>query len=205
MTRLKRRTSAREAVRFAIVLIFLSFLGTSAVRAHVHVQGNATAVEVDIDRARIAEVLSALGQTFNVRYRTSIALDELIGGTYSGSLGGAPASNARRGSSTHELSGAEFQDRQEGIRDPSQVFNFIAGKSRLCADQFYGLGGVVKGHDVNDGVRIAAKFAHPNESSIVHVCIRKALARAGASLWGNGTASRAVQAAKGLWGLFWML
>jgi hypothetical protein len=53
----------------------------------VHVQGNPAAVQLDARQSTIIEVLSALSAAFNISYRSSIALDEALNGTYAGSLG----------------------------------------------------------------------------------------------------------------------
>jgi hypothetical protein len=52
----------------------------------LHIAGDAAALEVEVRQARIADVLSALAG-FNIRYRSSIALDEIVDGAYTGSLG----------------------------------------------------------------------------------------------------------------------
>jgi hypothetical protein len=52
----------------------------------LHIAGDAAALEVEVRQARIADVLSALAG-FNIRYRSSIALDEILDGAYTGSLG----------------------------------------------------------------------------------------------------------------------
>jgi len=52
----------------------------------LRVQGNADAVQVEIHQASITKALSVLASTFNFRYRSSIALDEILNNTYAGSL-----------------------------------------------------------------------------------------------------------------------
>ena len=49
-------------------------------------RGDAAALEVEVRQARITDVLTALAG-FNIRYRSSIALDEILDGAYTGSLG----------------------------------------------------------------------------------------------------------------------
>jgi len=56
-------------------------------RAEVHVEGNAAAVRVSTDRAKISEVLSAIAKTFQVTYRTAIPLDAQADSTYTGTFG----------------------------------------------------------------------------------------------------------------------
>jgi hypothetical protein len=52
----------------------------------LRIEGDAAALHVVVHQATLAIVLSALA-TFNVRYRSSVELDEAIEGTYAGSLG----------------------------------------------------------------------------------------------------------------------
>jgi hypothetical protein len=52
----------------------------------LRIEGDAAALHVEVRHATIAEVLSALAG-FNIRYRSSIALDKAVEGTYAGSLG----------------------------------------------------------------------------------------------------------------------
>jgi hypothetical protein len=54
--------------------------------AEVKVAGNAATVRVTVSRDSISDVLSAVTATLKVRYRTSVPLDTVISGTYSGSL-----------------------------------------------------------------------------------------------------------------------
>jgi hypothetical protein len=58
-----------------------SIAGTEAVR----IKGDAKAVELDVHRATLADVLTALAR-FNIRYRSPVALNEVIDGAYAGSL-----------------------------------------------------------------------------------------------------------------------
>ena len=52
----------------------------------LHIEGDATALRVEVRQTTIADVLSALGR-FNIRYRSSTGLDEVLDGTYAGPLG----------------------------------------------------------------------------------------------------------------------
>jgi hypothetical protein len=61
-------------------------VATSA-RAEVHVEGSPLAVRITTSQDAIADVLSAVATTFNVRYRTAIPLDAAASATYSGSFG----------------------------------------------------------------------------------------------------------------------
>ena len=51
----------------------------------VHVSGNDTSLRVEAHQATLAAVLAALAKR-KLRYRTSIALDEIVDGTYEGSI-----------------------------------------------------------------------------------------------------------------------
>ena len=87
MTRIAQRAGVRR-IRCvpALSVVFLSSLSTIA-GAEVHVEGSPAAVRVTTGRDTISDVLSALAATFNVQYRTTIALDAAADATYSGSLG----------------------------------------------------------------------------------------------------------------------
>ncbi|MGA8497762.1 MAG: hypothetical protein WB764_19900 [Xanthobacteraceae bacterium] len=52
----------------------------------IRVRGDMAAVRLDARRTTIADVLAALNAAFAMSYRSSIALDEEINGTYAGSL-----------------------------------------------------------------------------------------------------------------------
>jgi len=74
-------------LRLAIAALAIALiLGASAARAEVRVQGSAAAAQIDAVGASITEVLSSLRAAFDVRYRSPIALDETVHGTYEGSV-----------------------------------------------------------------------------------------------------------------------
>jgi hypothetical protein len=54
--------------------------------ADVQVEGTPAAVRVTTNQDTIADVLSAFGTNFNVKYRTAVPLSAASNGTYSGSL-----------------------------------------------------------------------------------------------------------------------
>jgi hypothetical protein len=60
-------------------------LATSA-SAEVHVEGDLSALRMTISGDALSDVLSALGASFPVKYRTTVPLDAEISGAYSGSL-----------------------------------------------------------------------------------------------------------------------
>jgi hypothetical protein len=53
--------------------------------ANVRIKGDASALELDVRHASVADVLTALGR-FNIQYRSRSALNEVVDGTYGGSL-----------------------------------------------------------------------------------------------------------------------
>jgi len=53
----------------------------------LRVQGDATAVRIEAHQTTIANVLFAFASAFNIRYGSSMTLDEVLNGTYAGSLG----------------------------------------------------------------------------------------------------------------------
>lgn len=55
-------------------------------RDTLRVQGDAAAVRIDVRRTAIDQVLAKLGADFKMRYRSSIALNEELNGSYAGSL-----------------------------------------------------------------------------------------------------------------------
>lgn len=52
----------------------------------VRIKGDGRALELDVHQARLADVLTALAR-FNIRYRSPVALNKVIDGTYAGALG----------------------------------------------------------------------------------------------------------------------
>jgi hypothetical protein len=52
----------------------------------LRIEGDAAALHIEVRQTSLADVLSAL-KTFNIRYRSSIGLDERLDGSYAGSLG----------------------------------------------------------------------------------------------------------------------
>lgn len=54
--------------------------------ASLRLQGNSAAVQLDVQRNTITEVLSALAASYHISYRSSVMLDQLVDGTYTGTL-----------------------------------------------------------------------------------------------------------------------
>jgi len=75
----------RRLARVIALLAIVTAIGSIAARAEVLVEGDAAALRVHARESQVAEVLSALSR-MQVRVRTSIALDKVVSGTYSGSL-----------------------------------------------------------------------------------------------------------------------
>lgn len=68
----------------AMLLLICGALATA--HAEVRIEGNAVAVRVSTSHDTIADVLSALGAAFKVRYRTAVPLTAIAGPIYSGSV-----------------------------------------------------------------------------------------------------------------------
>jgi hypothetical protein len=80
---------SRTRLRASAMALLLGLLGatvSSSVRAEVSVAGTASAVRVRAMNDSVASVLSVLATTLGVHFTTSIALDEIVSGNYSGSL-----------------------------------------------------------------------------------------------------------------------
>ncbi len=75
----------RRLATIIALLAIVTAISSIAARAEVLVEGDAAALRVYARESQVAEVLSALGR-MQVRVRTSIALDKVVSGTYSGSL-----------------------------------------------------------------------------------------------------------------------
>jgi hypothetical protein len=73
-------------MRQAALAIMLIFGVPATAGAEVRIEGNAAAVRVSTSQDTIADVLSALGAAFKLRYRTAVPLNATISLTYSGSL-----------------------------------------------------------------------------------------------------------------------
>jgi hypothetical protein len=71
--------------QFAIAASLL-LLASLPARAEILLQGDATAVRLEVTQATAGEILDALRERYNVRYSTTIALDRSLTGTYAGSL-----------------------------------------------------------------------------------------------------------------------
>jgi hypothetical protein len=61
--------------------------GAGAAGPSLRVQGDATAVRLDARQVTVRQALDALAASFNISYRTSTALDEVLSGSYAGPLG----------------------------------------------------------------------------------------------------------------------
>lgn len=69
-----------------LVLAILMTANAHPVRAEVRVEGDARSVRVEASQASVADVLTALGPSFNVRFRTVIPLQEVVNATFTGAL-----------------------------------------------------------------------------------------------------------------------
>jgi hypothetical protein len=78
----------------------------------LRVEGDAAALRVEVQQTALADVLSAL-ENFDIRYRSSIGLDEVLSGTYAGSLGHVVA---------RLLNGYNYATKQDGSRLEVTIF-----------------------------------------------------------------------------------
>jgi|SRR5580700_4419892 hypothetical protein len=86
----------------------------------LHIEGDATALRVEVRQTTIADVLSALAR-FNIRYRSSTGLNEVLDGTYAGPLGRVVG---------RLLNGYDYAAKQDGLNLEVTVF----GKRGEVAD-----------------------------------------------------------------------
>ena len=86
----------------------------------LHIEGDATALRVEVRQTTIADVLSALAR-FHIRYRSSTGLDEVLDGTYAGPLGQVVG---------RLLSGYDYAAKEDGLKFEVMVF----GKRGEAAD-----------------------------------------------------------------------
>lgn len=80
---LRSRSWAVEAVT---VFLILANFNIVAAKAAVRVQGVVASVRIEASQAQVKDVLVALVTRFDIRYRSSIPLDDVCNGTFSGSL-----------------------------------------------------------------------------------------------------------------------
>ena len=78
--------SAWAWARLAALAIMLIFGVPATATAEVRIEGNAAAVRISTSQNTIADVLSALGTFFNLRYRTAVPLIAAADPAYSGSV-----------------------------------------------------------------------------------------------------------------------
>jgi hypothetical protein len=70
----------------ALGLLCLSVFSATQANAEVVVDGDRDQMQVSVDNDTVATVLQALGQKGNLHYRSSLPLNKVIGGSFSGSL-----------------------------------------------------------------------------------------------------------------------
>jgi hypothetical protein len=78
------RFAARRSTVLALAALCAGLPTTG--HAKVAIEGVVTALRVTTSDDALSDVLASFSTTFNVRYRTSVALDTIINGTYSGSV-----------------------------------------------------------------------------------------------------------------------
>ena len=71
----------------ALGLLCLSAFSAAQAHAEVVVDGDRDQMQVSVDNDTVANVLQALGQKGNLHYHSSLPLNKVIGGSFSGSLG----------------------------------------------------------------------------------------------------------------------
>jgi hypothetical protein len=71
----------------ALGLLCLSAFSAPQANAEVVVDGDRDQMQVSVDNDTVANVLQALGHKGNLHYRSSLPLNKVIGGSFSGSLG----------------------------------------------------------------------------------------------------------------------
>jgi hypothetical protein len=71
----------------ALGLLCLSAFSATQAHAEVVVDGDHDQMQVSVDNDTVATVLQALGRKGNLHYRSSLPLNKVIGGNFSGSLG----------------------------------------------------------------------------------------------------------------------
>jgi hypothetical protein len=76
-----RRTRALPVLAAALVAVL-----TAPARAEVTISGRADALVVEARGAPVADVLAALGASFDFKYRTTVALSRVVSGRYAGRL-----------------------------------------------------------------------------------------------------------------------
>jgi hypothetical protein len=81
-----RRSSRRLQVRGVMALAAALAIAPTSLLAEAQVQGSPDAVRIETQNSSIEEVLAALGNAFDVRYRSSANLGKQLSGTYEGSL-----------------------------------------------------------------------------------------------------------------------
>ena len=87
-------------------------LTTDSSGRSLHIDGDAAALHVVVQQTTIADVLSALAG-FDVRYRSSVGLDEMLDGSYAGSLEHVVA---------RLLNGYDYATKQDGSRLDVMIF-----------------------------------------------------------------------------------
>ena len=121
--RLKSTVAFLAAVVFGVLAMQnLHAQGSSGAQAAVpiperggsslRIEGDAAALRVEVQQTTLADVLSAL-ENFDIRYRSSTGLDEMLTGTYAGPLGRVVA---------RLLNGYNYATKQDGSRFEVTIF-----------------------------------------------------------------------------------
>jgi hypothetical protein len=118
----------RRIKKSASLVFLVAVIGALATRdlraqddgASLHVAGDAAAVQLDVRKTTLNDVLSALSGSFDVSYSSKIALTELRDGTYQGSL---------RQVIARVLDGYDYAIRQERSKLDVTVFDKVGGQA----------------------------------------------------------------------------
>jgi hypothetical protein len=81
-----RSVFARRPALAILATIAIATVVPSAATAETQVTGGAEAVRLEASDATVDEAFAALGAAFGLRYRSAVALDRRITGTYQGSI-----------------------------------------------------------------------------------------------------------------------
>jgi hypothetical protein len=82
----KRLSHLRSRRAAALILLVWPGLSAMSTRAEVNVEGTPAELFVTTGGDAVGDVMAALAKSFDLRYRTSVRLDEAANATYSGAL-----------------------------------------------------------------------------------------------------------------------
>jgi hypothetical protein len=83
---MRQLTRSRKKHAVAVLLSLLGAGASTVGHAEVNVSGTVASIRIVTSQESISKILSAVGEGLTVRYRSAVPLDDLVSGTYSGSL-----------------------------------------------------------------------------------------------------------------------